>query len=92
MVCYIGATLERMKTVSQRELRNDSGEIMRGLTRGESYRVTSRGEQVGVLLPATRSAVDELTLREGTQEMTFPEGVRVTERTDDVLADLRGTR
>ena len=52
MVCYIGATLARVKTISQRELRNDSGEIMRGLTRGESYRVTSRGNQVGVLLPA----------------------------------------
>lgn len=81
-----------MKTISQRELRNDSGEIMRGLAHGESYRVTSRGVQVGVLLPATRSAVDELTLREGTQEMSFPEGVRTTERTEDVLNELRGTR
>lgn len=82
----------RMRTISQRELRNDSGEIMRGLARGESYRVTSRGEQVGVLLPATRSAVDDLTLRDGTQEMSFPEGVPAAERTGDALAELRGTR
>lgn len=81
-----------VKTISQRELRNDSGEIMRGLARGESYRVTSRGDQVGVLLPADRSAVDEMTMRAGTQEMSFPEGVLSAESTDDVLAELRGTR
>ena len=91
-MCYAVATLSRMRSISQRELRNDSGEIMRGLARGESYRVTSRGDEVGVLLPATRSAVDELTLREGTQEMDFPEGVIAAERTDDVLAQLRGVR
>jgi prevent-host-death family protein len=79
-----------MKTISQRELRNESGEIMRGLARGESYRVTSRGVPVGMLGPIDASELDELTLRPGTGVMSFPTGVRVTERTDDALAELRG--
>lgn len=78
-----------MKTISQRELRNESGEIMRGLARGESYRVTSRGVPVGMLGPIDASELDELTLRPGTGVMSFPTGVRVTERTDDALAELR---
>jgi prevent-host-death family protein len=78
-----------MKTISQRELRNESGEIMRGLARGESYRVTSRGVPVGMLGPIDASELDELTLRPGTGVMSFPTGVRVAERTDDALAELR---
>ncbi len=41
-------------TVTQRELRNDSGEIMRGLDRGESYVVTRNGVPVGELRPLRR--------------------------------------
>lgn len=37
--------------ITQRELRNDSGEIMRGLDRGESYVVTRNGVPVGRLIP-----------------------------------------
>lgn len=81
-----------MKTISQRELRNDSGEIMRGLTRGESYRITSRGVPVGVLGPIAASALDDLTLRQAEAPMTFPLGARIEESTDEVLAELRGER
>lgn len=81
-----------MKAISQRQLRNDSGEVMRQVVAGASFRVTSRGEPIAILAPIDHSAVDELTLRDGSQRMTFPEGVRLTERTDDVLAELRGDR
>lgn len=81
-----------MKSISQRELRNDSGEIMRQVGRGVWFRVTSRGTPVAVLAPIEYSAVDELTLREGTQQMTFPPGVRVDETSDQLLAELRGER
>jgi prevent-host-death family protein len=40
--------------VTQRELRNRSGEIMRGLERGERYLVTSNGVPVGELAPRGR--------------------------------------
>lgn len=40
--------------ISQRELRNDSGEIMRRLDRGESFTVTRNGIPVGELRPIRR--------------------------------------
>jgi antitoxin (DNA-binding transcriptional repressor) of toxin-antitoxin stability system len=40
--------------VTQRELRNRSGEIMRALDRGESFVVTRNGVAVGELVPVRR--------------------------------------
>ena len=42
------------KEISQRELRNQSGEIMRALDRGESFIVTRNGVPVGELTPVRR--------------------------------------
>lgn len=39
------------RTVTQRQLRNESGEIMRALDRGESFVVTRNGVPVGELTP-----------------------------------------
>jgi antitoxin (DNA-binding transcriptional repressor) of toxin-antitoxin stability system len=39
------------KTISQRELRNASGEIMRALDRGEQFLVTRSGVPIGELRP-----------------------------------------
>jgi len=41
-------------TITQRELRNDSGDIMRRLDRGESFVVTRNGTPVGELTPLRR--------------------------------------
>lgn len=40
--------------ISQRELRNDSGRIMRGLDDGQTYIVTRHSEPVGELRPLRR--------------------------------------
>jgi hypothetical protein len=40
--------------ITQRELRNDSGDIMRRLDRGESFVVTRNGTPVGELTPLRR--------------------------------------
>ena len=42
------------REITQRELRNDSGEIMRELDRGESFVVTRAGVPVGELVPLRR--------------------------------------
>lgn len=39
------------REISQRELRNESGEIMRALDRGEMFVVTRNGVPVGELTP-----------------------------------------
>lgn len=40
-----------MRSITQRELRNESGEIMRALDRGEAFVVTRNGVPVGELTP-----------------------------------------
>lgn len=45
------------RTISQRALRNDSGEIMRALDRGEEFVVTRNGVPVGELRPVRRRFV-----------------------------------
>jgi prevent-host-death family protein len=42
------------RQITQRELRNQSGEIMRALDRGESFVVTRNGVPVGELVPYRR--------------------------------------
>lgn len=42
------------REITQRELRNESGEVMRGLDRGESFIVTRNGVPVGELRPIAR--------------------------------------
>jgi prevent-host-death family protein len=39
------------REITQRELRNESGEIMRALDRGETFVVTRNGVPVGELVP-----------------------------------------
>jgi prevent-host-death family protein len=42
--------------ITQRELRNDSGRIMRALDKGKSFIVTRNGVPVGELIPARQRA------------------------------------
>jgi prevent-host-death family protein len=42
------------REITQRELRNDSGEIMRGGERGESFTITRNGTPIGRLIPLRR--------------------------------------
>lgn len=52
------------RTISQRELRNNSGEIMRALDRGEVFIITRHGVPVGELRPARRHFVSRDLLLE----------------------------
>ncbi|MEU3453612.1 type II toxin-antitoxin system prevent-host-death family antitoxin [Micromonospora sp. NPDC006766] len=42
------------REITQRELRNDSGSIMRGVERGESFTITRNGTPIGRLIPIRR--------------------------------------
>jgi prevent-host-death family protein len=44
----------RSREITQRELRNDSGAIMRGVERGESFTITRNGTPIGRLVPLRR--------------------------------------
>jgi prevent-host-death family protein len=42
------------REITQRELRNGSGSIMRGIERGESFTITRNGTPIGRLIPLRR--------------------------------------
>lgn len=46
--------LPMAKELTQRELRNQSGDVMRALDRGESFVLTRNGVPVGELVPLSR--------------------------------------
>lgn len=74
------------RTITQRELRNQSGEIMRALDLGESFTVTRNGVPVGELTPIRpRRVVDRdavLAVFEGAPEIDY---ARMRADLDDVV-------
>lgn len=82
-----------VKTISQRELRNDNAAVVRGVEAGETYTVTRRGVPVARLVPATEGT-DLRRDRPAKQRPTYASRPRVTAatRTADLVDDLRGDR
>lgn len=93
------ATLCYMTSISHREMRNNSAEVLRRVEAGEVIVVTNRGEPVAELVPIRRSVLDDLAARGLTRPATRPVSslrsiTRVKlddgESTADIVADLRG--
>lgn len=57
------------ETIAQRQLRNDSGEIMRRVEAGESFVITRNGKPVADLVPHAREPERRKTLREFQEDM-----------------------
>ena len=87
------ATLGRVKTISQRELRNDNADIVRGVEAGESYVVTRRGVPVARLVPLDNEPDLRLD-RPARKRPRYASRTRVKSamRTDELVRELRGER
>ena len=71
------ATLDAMsRRVTQRELRNDSGRIMRALDKGTPFTVTRNGVPVGELIPVRQRVFVPIE----TVVAAFTGGARVSSR------------
>ncbi|MFT4009627.1 MAG: type II toxin-antitoxin system prevent-host-death family antitoxin [Nocardioidaceae bacterium] len=87
-----------METISQREMRNHSGEYLRRAAAGETFEVTSNGVVVAWLTPPpSRSGIDEAAARgEVRRATTSPTTLRTIKRrksrltTAEILNDSRG--
>lgn len=82
-----------MKTISQRELRNDNAVVMRGVEEGESYTVTRRGVPVARLVPIANGP-DLRCDRPAKKRPSYSSAPRVKSETPthELLDDLRGDR
>jgi prevent-host-death family protein len=62
-------------TITQRDLRNNNSDIMRRLEDGESFIITRKGKQVGLLTPMKRPQfarmTDVLEAFKGLPEMSY---------------------
>jgi prevent-host-death family protein len=52
-----------MKSVTHREMRNNSGEILRAVAAGESVQVTNNGQLAAVIVPPAGATVEDLAAR-----------------------------
>lgn len=80
-----------VKTISQRELRNDNAEIIRGVEQGETYTVTRRGVPVARLAPL-RAETDLRCDRPARRRPVYTGQTRgrIGTQTGVLLNDLRG--
>lgn len=83
-----------MKTISQRELRNDNATVMDEVERGETYTVTRRGVPVARIVPLTGENAGLRCVTPAKARFT-PGGLRrvaASVPTATVLDELRGER
>lgn len=88
------ATLLAMRTISQRELRNDNAEIMREVEEGETFVVTRRGVPVARIVPYSGTESGLRIDRPARKRTRFSDRdlVESTETIAEILDDLRGDR
>jgi prevent-host-death family protein len=89
-----------MRTISHRELRNDSAKVLRAVSAGETIEVTNHGEVAAVLVPPSLTPYERLAaagkVREPRQDP--PVDLRTIRRvtapvsSTEIIADIRGDR
>ncbi|HEY8302149.1 MAG TPA: type II toxin-antitoxin system prevent-host-death family antitoxin [Jatrophihabitans sp.] len=86
-----------METVTHREMRNNSGEILRRVEAGESIRVTNNGRIAALIVPPVADPLEELAqrgrLRPALREARTLRDIRrrsAHRTTAQILADSRG--
>jgi prevent-host-death family protein len=87
-----------METVTHREMRNRSGEILRRVEAGESVRVTNNGQPMAMIVPVGGELLDALVARgEARPARTSGAALANIQRvvsaasSRDVIEDSRGT-
>lgn len=82
------------RTVPHRELRNESGRILREVRAGETIAVTNRGEVVALLVPPAGDPLDTLRVRTARTRGGFGGLSRATRQTPsgELLDELRADR
>lgn len=86
-----------MATISQREMRNSSSEVLRRVEAGEELTVTNHGRPVARLVPVRPSVIDELLAEGGARAALsaqpwadLPAAQPGAVRSDELIADVRG--
>lgn len=81
-------------SISHRDLRNRSGEVLHAVEAGEAYEVTSRGKPVARLVPITEAKSDLPLHRPAATHGGFSQMIRhsIAIPSSETIDDLRGER
>ncbi|HLR28371.1 MAG TPA: type II toxin-antitoxin system prevent-host-death family antitoxin [Ruania sp.] len=81
-------------SISHRDLRNRSGEVLHAVEAGEVYEVTSRGKPVARLVPITEARFDLPLHRPAATRGGFSQLIRhsIAKPSAETIDDLRGER
>lgn len=89
-----------MRTITHRELRNNSAEVLRAVGTGETIEVTNHGEVAAVLIPPSLTPYERLLAagkvreprRDPPVDLRRIRRVAATGSSAEIIADLRGDR
>jgi prevent-host-death family protein len=86
-----------MRTITHREMRNQSGEILRRVADGETIQVTNNGEAAALIVPPGTDPLDDLGARGQMRPARRPvSDLRSIARrksgtsSEEIVADVRG--
>ncbi len=80
-----------MRTISQREMRNDSGQVLREVELGQTFVVTRRGTPVARIVPLTEASLAYRPARRPPRFSTA-DLVPIDTTTEELLDELRAER
>lgn len=88
-----------MRTISHRELRNNSSEVLRAVSAGETIEVTNHGEVAAVLMPPSLTPYERLLAagkvrqsRDRRVDLRKIRRMTAPVSTEEIIADVRGER
>jgi prevent-host-death family protein len=88
-----------VRTISHRELRNNSSEVLRAVAAGEIIEVTNHGEVAAVLVPPSLTPDERLVAAGKVRQPVDPEvdlsrirRTKSSRTTAEIIADVRGDR
>jgi prevent-host-death family protein len=91
------ATLCDMRTVTHREMRNQSGEILRKVAAGETIQVTNHGQVTALIVPPSTDMLADLVARGQVRAARQPPSSlrsiqrrKSTTSSQEIVADVRG--
>jgi len=89
-----------VRTISHRELRNNSAEVLRAVSAGETIEVTNHGEVAAVLIPPSLTPYERLVAagkireprKDGRVDLRSIHRVTAPVSSTEIIADVRGDR
>jgi prevent-host-death family protein len=80
------------QVISQREMRNRSGEVLRAVAAGESFIITNDGVEVAELIPRNAARPKPRPHRPRKADAVWPPLHRGTQSVQEILDELRADR